>query len=123
MSLSKGRLRFEPLFTTDELGLHEYANIEHIVKAFLSIGDAIAARQIEMPNSILLLQAVADNPASGAIYLYSRDRRQFYLAVFEHGREDALTTTEFEQLVEEYDLLGIAERGSKPLAIVSSGNA
>jgi len=118
MSASRGRLRFEPLFTTDELGLHEHANTEHIMKVFLALGDGIAARQIEMPNSVLLLQAIADEPASGAIYLYSRDRRQFYLAVFEQGREDALTTEEFEQLVEEYDLLGYAEN-----AYTSSGNA
>jgi hypothetical protein len=106
MSRSRGHLRFEPLFTTEELGLPEHANIAHVVKVFLAIGDGVAARWIEMPKCVLLLQAVAGIPESGAIYLYDRERHQFYLAMFEQGREDALTTTEFEQLVAEYDLLG-----------------
>jgi hypothetical protein len=112
MSRSRGHLRFEPLFTTEELGLPEHANIAHVVKVLLTIGDGVAARWIEMPKCVLLLQTVAGIPESGAIYLYDRAQHQFYLAVFEQGREDALTTTEFEQLVAEYDLLGYIENRS-----------
>ena len=46
-------------------------------KAFLNVGEALAARWIEMPRGILLLQSVPDQPASGAIYLYDRERRIF----------------------------------------------
>jgi hypothetical protein len=109
MFRTRGHLRFEPLFTTEELGLAEHANIAHVVKVFLAIGDGVAARWIEMPKCVLLLQTVAGIPESGAIYLYDREQCQFYLAVFEQGREDTLTITEFEQLVAEYDLLGYIE--------------
>ena len=62
MHYSRGHLRFEPLFTTEELGLPEQANIEHVVKAFLSIAEGVAARWIEMPSCALLLQAIEGNP-------------------------------------------------------------
>jgi hypothetical protein len=123
MSRSRGHLRFEPLFTTEELGLPEHANIAHVVKVFLTLGDGVAARWIEMPKCVLLLQAVAGIPESGAIYLYDRERHQFYLAVFEQGREDALTTTEFEQLVAEYDLLGYIENRSNLITLIPTGEA
>lgn len=123
MSRSRGHLRFEPLFTTEELGLPEHANIAHVVKVFLAIGEGVAARWIEMPKCVLLLQTVAGIPESGAIYLYDRQRHQFYLAVFEQGREDALTTTEFEQLVTEYDLLGYIENPRNLTALSRAGNA
>lgn len=123
MPHSRGDLRFEPLFTIEELGLSAQANIEHIVKVFLAVGDAIAERWINMPKCVLLLQAVAGNPASGAIYLYERERRVFYLAVFDKGREDTLTTTEFEQLVAEYDLLGYMENPRNLAAFSPAGIA
>jgi hypothetical protein len=122
MPHSRGRLRFEPLFTTEELGLPEHANIAHVVKVFLAIGEGIAARWIEMPNCVLLFQNVAGIPKSGAIYLYDRGQHQFYLAVFEQGREDALTTAEFEQLLAEYDLLGYMESRRNLLASGPAGN-
>jgi hypothetical protein len=123
MSHSRGHLRFEPLFTTEDLGLPEHANIAHVVKVFLAIGEGVAARWIEMPKCVLLLQTVAGIPDSGAIYLYDRQRHQFYLAVFEQGREDALTTTEFEQLVAEYELLGYMENRLTLTAVTPAGNA
>ena len=61
---------------------------------FLTIGDAVAARWIQMPNAILLLQMAPENPASGAIYVYDRLRQEFYLLSFE-GAEDDLTVDDF----------------------------
>jgi hypothetical protein len=123
MPRSRGRLRFEPLFTTEELGLRKEANIEHVVKVFLNIGEGIASRWIEMPKCVLLMQSVPDNPASGAIYLYDRERQVFYLVVFEEGRDDSLTTAEFEELVAEYDLLGCAENIGNIRALRLPGRA
>jgi len=105
MCQSRGPIKFEPLFTTEEIGLRKEANVEHVVKTFLNVGEAIAARWIEMPRGILLLQTVPDEPASGAIYLYDRERHIFYFVSFLDGRDDALTTGEFDQLVAEYDLV------------------
>jgi len=105
MHQSRGAVSFIPLFTTDDIGLHKYASVEHVVKVFLAVGDAIAARWIEMPRGILLLQTVPDEAASGAIYLYDRERHIFFFIDFVSGRNDALTATEFDQLVAEYDLV------------------
>ena len=105
MSHSRGLVRFQPLFTSDDIGLRKDASVEHVVKVFLNIGEAMAARWIEMPRGILLLQAVPDQPASGAIYLYDRERHIFFFVDFVDGRDDTLTAAEFDQLVTEYDLV------------------
>lgn len=108
MSQSRGAIRFDPLFTTADIGLRQDAGVEHVVKAFLNVGEGLASRWIEMPRGILLLQTVPDEPASGAIYLYDRERHIFYFVSFLDGRDDALTVTEFDQLVAEYDLVSRA---------------
>ena len=123
MSQSRGTLRFEPLFATEELGLHPAANIEHVVKAFLVAAEGVAMRQIEMPKSVLLLQTIADTPESGAIYLYDRERQHFYLAVFEQGSDDRLNVADFDQLVDEYELLKYAENPANITPISATGNA
>lgn len=105
MSQSRGPARFHPLFTTDDVGLRKEASVEHVVKVFLNIGEAVASRWIEMPRGILLLQSIPDQPASGAVYLYDRERRLFFFVDFAEGRDDALTAAEFDQLVAEYDLV------------------
>jgi len=108
MSQSRGAIRFDPLFTTADIGLGRDASVEHVVKAFLNVGEALASRWIEMPRGILLLQSVPDEPASGAIYLYDRECRIFYFVSFVDGRDDRLTVSEFDQLVAEYDLVSLA---------------
>jgi len=108
MFQSRGAIRFEPLFTAADIGLRPEASVEHVVKAFLNVGEALASRWIEMPRGILLLQSVPDEPASGAIYLYDRDRHIFYFVSFLNGQDDALTAAEFDDLVVEYDLVSRA---------------
>jgi hypothetical protein len=108
MLQSRGAIRFDPLFSTAEIGLRPDASVEHVVKAFLNVGEAVASRWIEMPRGILLLQSVPHEPASGAIYLYDREGRIFYLVSFVNGRDDRLTVSEFDQLVAEYDLVSLA---------------
>ena len=123
MSPSRGSLRFEPLFASEELGLHSAANIEHVIKAFLVAAEGIAMRQIEMPKSVLLLQTIPGNSESGAIYLYDRQRQHFYLAVFEEGSDDSLNIADFDQLVDEYDLLRFAENPRSLWGVTASGRA
>jgi hypothetical protein len=96
------------LFTTDDIGLSNNASVEHIIKVFLTTGEGVAARWVEMPKGILLLQTVPDQPASGAIYLYDRQRHVFFFVDFASGRDDNLTGPEFDQLVTEYDLVSWA---------------
>ncbi len=112
MSQSRGAIRFDPLFTTADIGLRQNAGVEHVVKAFLNVGEGLASRWIEMPRGILLLQTVPDEAASGAIYLYDRERHIFYFVSFLDGQDDALTVTEFDELVVEYDLVSRAANPS-----------
>jgi hypothetical protein len=72
MSQSRGAVSFEPLFTAEDIGLRKEANVEHVMKVFITLGEGQAARWIEMPKGVLLLQTVPSEPASGAIYLYDR---------------------------------------------------
>lgn len=108
MSESRGRVRFAHLFTTEDIGLPSNASIEHIIKVFLNVGEAVAARWIEMPKGVLLLQTIPDQYASGAIYLYDRERHIFFFMDFVDGRDDSLTAQDFDQLVTEYDLISWA---------------
>ena len=50
--------------------------IDEIVTAFLELGEAIATRWIETRKGVLLLQMVPDDGASGAIYIFDRQREQ-----------------------------------------------
>ena len=124
MYQSRGAVSFTPLFTTDDIGLRNDASVEHVVKVFLTVGEAIAARWIEMPRGILLLQTVPDEAASGAIYLYDRERHIFFFVDFVSGRNDALTAIEFDQLVAEYDLVSwTANPAQLPATISGMGMA
>lgn len=68
---------------------------------------AIAPRLTQMPKGVLLFQMVANEPASGEIYILDRESGNFYAVTFENARED-LTIPEFEVLVREYGLLEYA---------------
>jgi hypothetical protein len=105
MSRSRGAVSFEPLFTAEDIGLRKEANVEHVVKVFVTLGEGLASRWIEMPKGVLLLQTVPDDPASGGIYLYDRELQVFYFVIFDEGRDDSLTATEFDELVAECNLV------------------
>lgn len=110
MNGSRGSISAHRLFSVRELGFGcPEPHVSRVIKAFLSIGEAVAARWIEMPKAIVLLQMVPDDPASGAIYFYDRQRQEFYLLSFE-GADDTLTVEDFNQLLPEYNLLRYAER-------------
>jgi hypothetical protein len=110
MNRSRGSMSFHRLFSTQEIGLG--ANAAYfttaVIRQFLKIGEAVAARWIEMPQGVLILQMVPGRPDSGAIYLYDRKQQVFYMICFD-GPDDNLTLEEFNQLLAEYDLLRFAE--------------
>jgi len=93
-------------------GLAEAAYLNLLVAALSTIpvlATGVLAWQYQLEGQrlkgVLLLQAVPDNPQSGAIYLYDREQQMFYFACFDQGRDDSLSVSEFEQLVTEYDLV------------------
>jgi hypothetical protein len=98
------------LFSVRDMGLgNPEPHVDRVIKVFLGIGEAVAARWIQMPKAILLLQMAPGNPASGAIYVYDRLHQDFYMLSFE-GAEDTLTLEDFSQLLPEYNLLQYAEQ-------------
>lgn len=108
MPLSRGYLMFTALFTNSEVGLRPHACVEHVAKVFIHVGEGPVTRWIEMPKGVLFLQTVPGRPASGGIYLYDRARNIFFFVTFAEGRDDSLTASEFDALVDEYDLISWA---------------
>jgi hypothetical protein len=109
-TLSRGNITIHQLFGAKDLGVREAeTRIEEIIRLFLSVGEAVAARWIQMPKAILLLQMVPGDQASGAIYLYDRVRGDFYLLAFD-GPDDSFTVEQFAEVVTEYGLLQYAQR-------------
>lgn len=120
---SRGATTPHRLFSVRDLRVgNPEPHVDRVINTFLGIGEAVAARWIQMPKAILLLQMVPGNPASGAIYIYDRQRQDFYLLSFE-GAEDTLTVEEFAALLEEYDLLRYAEEPSRLQAPIESAAA
>jgi hypothetical protein len=93
------------LFGAAEIGAAREADLDRLIKAFVQMSEGYATRWIQMPEGILVLLMVPDNPASGAIYIYDRVGQQFYLISFDQGSDDTLTIPEFEELLGEYRLL------------------
>lgn len=124
MERSRGNVTPHRLFSMRDLGLgNPEPHVDRIINAFLGIGEAVAARWIQMPKAILLLQMAPENPASGAIYVYDRLREDFYMLSFE-GEEDTLTLEDFSQLLPEYNLLQYAEHpGLLQVPLQSAGSA
>lgn len=110
---SRGLLRIDLLFRSEEIGVSvPEPHTNRAINTFLDVASgagyrAIAQRLTQMPKGVLLFQAVADEPASGAIYILVRDSGEFYAVTFD-GPSDNLTIREFEALVREYGLLEYA---------------
>ena len=85
------------------------SSVEQTVVAFLEIGEAIATRWIQTAKGVLLLQMVPDNGASGAIYVFDRQREQWYMLSFEDC-EDQFTSEKFDRAFSEYDLFRLVEQ-------------
>ena len=112
MDLSRGAIHFRRLFSLGQLAIGNCEPFtDRIIRKFLEIGEGVAARWIEMPQGILLLQMAPGQPDSGAIYLYDRQAQVFYMVGFD-GSEDNLTVEEFNQLLSEYKLIRYAEQPS-----------
>lgn len=110
MNLSRGAIYFHHLFSLRQLAIGNCEPFtDRIIHKFLEVGEAVAARWIEMPQGILLLQMVPGQTDSGAIYLYDREKQVFYMVGFD-GPEDNLTVEEFNQILKEYKLLRYVEQ-------------
>jgi len=100
----------QPLFSVKDLRItNPEPYVDRVIHEFLKIGEAVAARWIEMPKGILFLQKAPDDPASGAIYAYDRQSQQLYLLEFE-GDDEHLRVEDFSEILAEYDLIRYLEQ-------------
>ena len=56
------------------------------VQAFLELGEAVATRWIQTRKGVMLLQMVPGDNASGAIYVFDRQRDDWYLSLLRRLR-------------------------------------
>jgi hypothetical protein len=88
MSRSLGKMSVYKLFNWRDSAAD---TIQQTVQAFLELGEAVATRWIQTRKGVMLLQMVPDNNASGAIYVFDRQRDDWYMLSFE-GCEDRFTS-------------------------------
>lgn len=98
------------------------STVQETVSAFLEVGEAIATRWIQTPKGVLLLQMVPDNASSGAIYVFDRQRDDWYMLSFE-GCEDQFTSEQFDRVFSEYKLFSYVEQPGLLLSQMQSANA
>jgi len=106
MQLSLGKMSACKMFN----GRDDAADsIEQTVAAFLALGDAIATRWIETRKGVLVLQMAPDNSESGAIYVFDRQREQWYWVTFDEC-ECEFTSEKFDRAFSEYNLFRLVEQ-------------
>ena len=96
--------------------------IQQTVAAFLKLGEAIATRWIQTPKGVLLLQMAPENPESGAVYVFDRQREVWYMLSFE-GCEDRFTSEIFDRVFSEYKLFSYVEQPGLLLAQTQPAHA
>jgi hypothetical protein len=84
-------------------------SIQQTVAEFLELGDAIATRWIQTAKGLMLLQMAPENPASGAVYVFDRQREVWYMLSFE-GCEDQFTSASFDRIFCEYKLFSYVDQ-------------
>lgn len=95
-----GRISAVRLFPS---GLPSTRTSQQVVTSFLNATESVAHRWIESRKGILVLAMVPFDSASGAIYVYDRQRDMWYMLSFEEM--DSLFTLElFKQIYKEYRL-------------------
>ncbi len=96
--------------------------IQHTVTAFLNLGEAIAARWIQTPKGVMLLQMAPDNPESGAVYIFDRQRENWYMLSFEEC-EDCFSPEKFDLAFSEYKFFSYVEQPGLLLAQMQPAHA
>ncbi|MEI9978422.1 MAG: hypothetical protein WDN23_05375 [Edaphobacter sp.] len=107
MQLSLGALTARYLF-----GWDDYAGrtTQESVETFLNLNDSVAARWIESPKGVMLLQMVPGDPTSGAIYVLDRKLQYWSMLCFDEAEDDQFTAEKFDRAFSEYDLFRYVEQ-------------
>src|SRR6266851_6160990 len=84
-------------------------SIQQTVAEFLELGDAHATRWIQTAKGLMLLQMAPENPASGAVYVFDRQREVWYMFSSE-GCDDQFTSASFDRIFCEYKLFSYVDQ-------------
>ena len=106
MPRSLGKMSVYKLFNWRDRAAN---TILETVQAFLELGEAVATRWIQTRKGVMLLQMVPDDNASGAIYVFDRQRDDWYMLSFE-GCEDRFTSELFDRVFSEYKLFSYVDQ-------------
>ena len=100
-----GHMKAQPILAVPTV------SIEPAVAALLAITEKTQpVRWIEFPTSILLLVSVQADPESGAFYVFDRRTSTWFWIDFDDQQYGGYSTSDFDLLVHEYDLLSLVER-------------
>lgn len=119
MQFSLGKMSVSKMFDCRD---DAAASIEQIVAAFLEHGEAIATRWIQTRKGVMVLQMVPDNSESGGIYVFDRQREQWYWVTFDEC-ECEFTSEKFDRAFSEYGLFHLVEQPSLLLTELQPANA
>ncbi len=81
------------------------------VEALIAAAEnAQVVRWIEFPTAVLLFLVVPGDSQSGAFYVFDRKANTWFWLDFEDERYGGYSTSDFDLLLSEYDLLSVVER-------------
>lgn len=86
--------------------------VHAIVDTFLKDGDVgehVAARWVETPKGVMILQMMKSDPECGGIFVFDRQGGQWYLLDFERF-DLPLTPSSFDRIFREYNLFAYLDQ-------------
>src|SRR5258708_25373603 len=119
MQRSLGKMTVHPMFDWRNRASD---SIQQTVSEFLEVGEAIATRWIQTAKGLMLLQMAPENPASGAVYVFDRQREIWYMLSFE-GCADQFTSVSFDRAFCEYKLFSYGDQPDLLLSQFDSAEA
>lgn len=119
MQRSLGKMSAYKMFNWRDRAVN---TIQQTIAGFLEVGEAVATRWIQTQKGVLLLQMVPNDNASGAIYIFDRQRDDWYMLSFE-GCEDQFTSEQFDRIFSEYKLFSYVEQPGLLLSQLQVANA
>jgi len=101
-----GHMKAEPI-----LNVIPKCSVEEAVRNLIEATEgAQAVRWLEFPTAVLLLLIITDDSQSGAFYVLDRRSNTWLWLDFEDDQYGGYSTSDFDLLVGEYDLLSLVER-------------
>lgn len=99
-----------PLLTIQELGLDRRATIEEAANGLARIAEADIVRWVQFPAGALFFTLVSGDPESGALYVLDRKTGTVYWLNFQDQNWGGYSLDDYEALVRQHNLTGLAQR-------------